>query len=114
VHLHEVEVAVVINQELQGSRTQVAERAGPIDCSFAKALPDAGIDVGGSLLDQFLVAALDRALALSEVNNRAEGIANHLNFDMASRAVSFVPTRAMESADGPTNVRLYFPQISAK
>src|SRR6185503_19221571 len=52
------------------------------------------------LLDDFLVAALDRALALAEINHIAVLVAKHLNFDMARiRDELLMKTRSSPNED---------------
>ena len=45
------------------------------------------------LLDQLLVAALHRAVALAEVDDTARAVAQHLHFDVAARARRSAPGR---------------------
>ncbi len=60
IHLHEIEVALLIQQELHGTGVTVANGQCAIDGCFADGLVAVGVQVDRRrLLDQFLVAALD-------------------------------------------------------
>jgi hypothetical protein len=62
--------ALDVHDELDGARPDVAEAAGQLDRGGAQVAPDRGRDQrGGRLLDQLLVAALGRAVALAEVDD---------------------------------------------
>ncbi len=82
VHLHEVHLAVG-EQELHGAGVLVAHRLGRAHRQVA----DIGALLGGELrargdLDELLVAALDRAVALEQVHGVAEGIGEDLRLDV--------------------------------
>ena len=84
VQLDEVERAVVSEQELERARVLVADRAaGSLDGGL-HLLARRRVERGrGRLLDQLLVAALDRALALAEGEHAAVLVAEHLDLDVA-------------------------------
>jgi hypothetical protein len=66
VHLEEVELAVLV-EELDGAGVVVAARLGDLDRGLAHGLADLVGEVRGrGLLDQLLVAALGRAVALAD------------------------------------------------
>ena len=73
------------NEELDGAGVHVADGAGHGD----RRRPELGPLVpgvsagGGALLDDLLVAALDRALALEEVHHVAVGVPEDLHLDVA-------------------------------
>src|SRR5262245_34745488 len=77
-------VAVLhVNQELDGSRVLIAHRRGDLDGRVGDARAECGADKRrGGLLQNFLVTALDRALALEEVHDPAVGIAEDLHLDV--------------------------------
>ena len=84
VHLEEIEVALVVEEELEGPGVGVLDGARSVDDGAAQFAAHAiGERDGRRLLDQLLVAPLDRALALAEVHHRAVLIAEHLHFDVA-------------------------------
>ena len=81
VHLHEVELAGVRVEELNGAHAHIAHLAGEV----ARGLVHGGADVvvalqagGGALLQQLLVAALHGALALAQRHH----IARHVGKDL--------------------------------
>ena len=79
VHLHEVKVAGVVDQELDGAGILVIDRLGQGDGSLAHALAQLfGHDGGRTLLDDLLVAALHGAITLPEMNHIAMAVGNKL------------------------------------
>ena len=73
VHLEEVERSVRVEQELDRAGVGVADRARP-PRRPQSAMPPAQVRIDGDrrrFLDDLLMAALDRALALDERNDRA-------------------------------------------
>src|SRR2546423_8441220 len=84
VHLHQVRVAIGIDQKLHRPCAFIAYRPCPRDGRLAHAPAHISIDVGGGrLLDQLLLAALYGAVALTQVHNVAVAVAHHLDFDVA-------------------------------
>ena len=83
VHFHEIELVVRIEQELDRAGVDVAHRLGRFHRQVADvaALRFAQLRRGGDF-DQFLVAALDRAVALEQVDHVAEGVADDLHLDV--------------------------------
>ena len=62
----------------------VADRRGSVGGDLADPLPHLGVDVRPRrLLDHLLVAPLDRAVALAEVDHVAVGVGQHLDLDVA-------------------------------
>ena len=84
VDLEEEELArVVVHQELDRARGVVAERPGEAQRRLAHGLAQRGVDPGRRrLLEDLLVAALDRALALAEMHEVAVGVAQNLDLDV--------------------------------
>src|SRR5690606_33251868 len=83
VHLEEVELAVLV-EELDGAGVDVAARPGDADGGLAHRLADLVGEPGGrALLDQLLVAALGRAVALADPHDVAVGVGEHLHLDVA-------------------------------
>src|SRR5207253_7431954 len=85
VHLQEEELARVgRGDELDRAGARVATRAREGDGRLAHARPQRlRYDGRGGLLDDLLVAALQRALALAEVHDVAVAVAEDLHFDVA-------------------------------
>jgi hypothetical protein len=84
VHLEEEELtALVVDQELDRARRRVVERAREPQRRVAHALAQRELDArGGRLLDDLLMPALDRALALAQVHEVAVAIAEDLDLDV--------------------------------
>ena len=83
VHLHEVVVAVRGEQALDRPGGAVAGGARGIDRDPADPLAQRLVDRGrGRLLDELLVAPLDRAVALAEVDHVAVRVGEHLHLDV--------------------------------
>ena len=84
VHLHEEVVAVLGQQALDRSRRAVAGGARGVDGDAADPLAQLGADSGRRrLLDELLVAALDRAVALAEVDHVPVRVREHLHLDVS-------------------------------
>ena len=83
VHLEE-EVLAVLQQALDRAGRVVADGLGGVDGDLADLLAQLVVDQRGRrLLDQLLVAALDRAVALAEVDRVALLVGEHLDLDVA-------------------------------
>ncbi len=84
VHLHEVEGAVLVDDELDRAGAHIADRArgghGGLAHGAAAVQRHAR---RGRLLQHLLVAALHRAVALEQVDRVAEAVGEHLDLDMA-------------------------------
>ena len=84
VHLHEVVGAVGREQAFDRARGAVAGGAGRVDRDPTDPVAQLGVDGRRRrLLDQLLVAALDRAVALAEVDDVPVRVGEHLNLDVA-------------------------------
>ena len=84
VQLDEGERAVRAEQELEGARVRVADRAAGALGGGLHRVAQLRVERGrGRLLDELLVAALDRALALAERQDAAVVVAEHLHLDVA-------------------------------
>jgi hypothetical protein len=84
VHLQEVEILVFADHELHRARALVLHRLGEGHGLLAHGLARGVGDEGRRrLFDHLLVAALDRAFALVQVNHVAVRIAQHLDLDVA-------------------------------
>ena len=90
VHLEEEKLAARVLQKLDGAGVLIAGGAGDFDGAFANdlALDFAQLRRGGDF-DEFLVAALDRAIAVEKMDDVAFRIAEYLDFDMARIDESF-------------------------
>ena len=83
VHLEE-EVLLAHLQALDRAGRAVADGRRGVGGDLADPLAHLLVDLGpGRLLDQLLVAALDRAVALAEVDHVALGVGQHLDLDVA-------------------------------
>ena len=87
VHFEEVERAVRGQQELDRAGAGVIHRVGEAQGGVRHTLPQVGVHRRRRrLLDDLLVPALDRALALEQVNPATKAVAEHLHLHV-SRAV---------------------------
>ena len=83
VHLEE-EVLVADLHALDRAGAAVADRGGRVGGDLADPLAHLGVDVRARrLLDHLLVTALDRAVALAEVDHVAVPVGEHLDLDVA-------------------------------
>ena len=84
VHLDEVELAVLV-EELDRAGAEIAElRASPCATTSPICVALGGVERrGGGLLPHLLVAALQRAVALAEMDGVAVAVAEHLDLDVA-------------------------------
>ena len=83
VHLQEEVVAVAVEQPFDRAGAAVADRRGGVDAESADPLAELRIDRGRwRFLDEFLVAPLDRAVALPEVDHIAMRVREDLNLDV--------------------------------
>ena len=83
VQLEEVEVAPV-EHELDGAGAAVADRAAERDRGLAHARPELAVERGGGrLLEDLLVPALNRAVALAEGDDLAVPVGEQLDLDVA-------------------------------
>ena len=88
VHFHEEELVRTVagNDELHGARADVVDAAGGVAGRRADAGAGGGVEQRrGSLLDDLLMTALQTALPLTEMENLAMRVGEHLNLDMPGR-----------------------------
>ena len=84
VHFEEVEIALAVDDELDRPGAVIVHGLGQRDRLLAHRLARLGREEGRwRLLEDFLVAALDRAFALVEVDDIAVLVAQHLDLDVA-------------------------------
>src|SRR5262249_22643279 len=84
VHFKEVKVTILVDQKFDGSRVEVICRPNNLQCCLTHALPQVWRhDRRRALFDDFLMPALDRALALAEIDGVAVSIREDLDFNMA-------------------------------
>ena len=84
VHLQEIKAAVLPGDELDGAGEIVADRLGERDCLLAHAGARCLVEQRRRrLLQDLLIAALDRAFALAEIDDVAVLVAQHLDLDVA-------------------------------
>ena len=90
VHLDEVELAILI-QELERAGAAIADRAAGLDTTFAHETPLARSDARRRrLLDHLLMAALQRAVALAQMDDVPEIVREHLKLDVARPLQEFL------------------------
>ena len=83
VHLEEEELAVAVEQALDGACADVADGARRLDRHRPHARAQLGRDGRrGRLLEHLLVPPLERAVALAEVDRRAVRVGQHLDLDV--------------------------------
>src|SRR5207302_6297952 len=84
IHFHEIVLAVRIEQHLNRAGAYIIDRLGTGDRRVAHALPQRRRHRGTRrLLDELLMPALHRAVALSEVDDAAVPVAHDLELDVA-------------------------------
>ena len=84
VHLHECRLAALVNKELAGARVHVADGRREGERRVAETPAEVAIDARRrALLEDLLVASLDRAVALAEVDAIPVGIEQDLDLDVA-------------------------------
>src|SRR5690606_41681594 len=82
IHFDEVELTVLV-QELDGSGARIAEIGYRARHGLADAVALLHIEGGGGrLLPHLLMAALQRAVALSQMDRIAGAVAHHLTLDV--------------------------------
>jgi len=70
VHLHEVEILFVVDEEFERAGVLIIDGVRQLDRGLAHRLAHGGRDEGGRrFLKQFLVAALDGAVAFADMDN---------------------------------------------
>ena len=83
VHFEEIEIALLVDDELDRAGRAVIDGSRQRDRLPAHRFAGFGVEKRARrLLDDLLVAALDRTLALAEINNVAVVVAEHLDLDM--------------------------------
>src|SRR4051812_38627097 len=83
IHLDEIKFAV-FKKEFDRADAEIGNFAHRLGDGFADLVTRAGIERGGgTFLPDLLMAALQRAIALAEMDGVALAVAENLNFDMA-------------------------------
>ena len=83
VHLDEVELAVLV-EELDRADAEIFELAHRLRDRLADGVAGGDVERGrGAFLPDLLVAALQRAVALAEMDGVALAVAEHLDLDVA-------------------------------
>ena len=86
IHLHEVERAVLLGDELDGAGADIADGLRGRDRGVAHRTPSRRLHARcRRFLDHFLVAPLHRAVALEQVHDIAARVREDLDFDVARR-----------------------------
>ena len=84
VHFEEIEIAVAVDDELDRAGRAVSDRLRERHRLRAHRRPRRRVEERARrLLDDLLVAALDRAFALAEMHDVAVRVAQHLDLDVA-------------------------------
>ncbi|MND43741.1 hypothetical protein D3C80_345610 [compost metagenome] len=101
VHLHEEEVATLVQQEFHGAGTDVADGLGGAHGGLAHGPAQFRREAGGRrFFHHLLVAALDRAVALVEVQAVAVAVGEHLDFHVARLEDVFLHQHARVAEGG--------------
>ena len=96
VHFEEIEVAVLVDDELDRAGALVVDRLGQRHRLLAHGAPRLLVEERRRrLLDDLLVAALDRAFALAEIDRVAMRVGQHLDLDMARVDDEFLDEHAV-------------------
>ena len=83
VHFDEIELAVLV-EEFDRADAEIFELAHRLRDRLADAVAAGDVERGrGAFLPDLLVAALQRAVALAEMDGAAVAVAEHLDFDVA-------------------------------
>ena len=84
IHFQKVEAAILPGDEFDGAGAVVSDGLGERDRLLAHLLARGFVEQRARrFLDHFLIAALDRAFALAEIDDVAVLVAKHLDFDVA-------------------------------
>ncbi len=98
VDFQEIEIALVIHDEFDGAGIGVMGGFGDSDGGFAHffaQFPEFVFEQGrGSFLDDFLVAALDGAIAFAQMDDAALMVAENLDFDVVRVFDEFLDVNA--------------------
>ena len=101
VHFEKIEALVLSDDELHGAGRVVADGLGERDRLLAHFAARRRVDERARrFLHDFLVAALDRAFALAEMNDVAMLVAQDLDFDMARIDDEFLDEHAVVAEGG--------------
>ena len=101
VHLQEVEALVLAGDELDRACEIVIHGLGQRDRLLAHHAPRGLVEKRRRrLLDHLLIAALDRAFALAEIDDIAVLVAQHLDFDVARIDDEFLDEDAVVAKGG--------------
>ena len=83
VHLDEIELAVLV-EEFDGADAEIFQLAHRLGDDLADLVARGDVERGrGAFLQHLLVAALQRAVALAEMDGVAAAVAQHLDLDVA-------------------------------
>ena len=83
IHFDEVELAVLV-EEFDGADAEIFDLAHRLGDRFADRVAHGGVERRrGAFLPDLLVAPLQRAVALAEMDGAAFAVAEHLDFDVA-------------------------------
>ena len=106
--------AGAVGDELDGAGALVIHRAGGGDRGLAHDVAQGFAHAGGRrLLDHLLMAALQRAVALAEMDDIAVAVGEHLELDMARRADVFLDQHA-RVAEGRLRLALRASNAASK
>ena len=101
IHFEEVEIAILVDDELDRARAVVIHSLGQHDRLFAHRFARLGIqERRWRFFNHLLVAALDGAFALVQVDDVAVLVAHHLDFDVARLGDEFLHEQAVVAERG--------------
>src|SRR3974390_1555243 len=96
IHLQEIKAAVLSGAEFDGAGAVITDRLRQRDRLLTHGSAGLGVKQRARrFLDDLLIAALDSALALAEINDVAALVAEHLNFDVARIGDEFLDEHAV-------------------
>ena len=103
IHLEEVELSAIVDEELASAGRDVPDRRGEAQGSFTHGAPERGAyRRGRRFLEDLLVPALDRAVALAEVDTRPVSVEQDLDLDMAGPSKVALENEAVVAEGGPS------------
>ena len=100
IHFQKIEVALAIQHEFHGAGTAIIDTGGSLDGGFAHCLAQFGCHHrAGGLLDDLLMAPLYRTIALAEMDQVAETVAEYLDLHVTGANQGFFEDQ-LSTAEG--------------
>src|SRR5690606_12781233 len=101
IHFHEIEVTPGVQQKLQGSGADVADRPRGANCCLAHGLAQWRLQPGGGgLLQHLLMAALDGAVPLMQKDTIAPVLGKELDLPVPGPAEVFLRQQPLITEGG--------------